>query len=243
MLCPDPMVSAIYGDLISTSAAQVNLVLAHGYAVYSGELRLSGPHHQALLLAPNAIGPKLLQNFRESFPNSHRLIAAFSASSAVHEDLVEIAVGLGFSRSSLVQATFDEETMGDLMSEQGLLCGGVFNLLEWTMEAMANAGIPDALIREECLTELELIASMIRERGPAKTFQAISQVAQCGTIAMKTRLEDSGFKESFMAQMKSVQTREFPKYFRSKDWNQGFHQLAERLSSWEKKLNKGETNS
>jgi ketol-acid reductoisomerase len=237
MLCPDDATPMIYGDILANCPAPIRLVLAHGYVVYSGDLKLNSPLHQVTLLAPKAIGPKLRQNFLETFPLPHRLVAAITAPKESLEFLKEIARGLGFSDPAMVQATFDEETIGDLMSEQGLLCGGAFNLLEWTMEAMAKAGIPDALIREECLTELELIAGMIRERGPAQTFKMISQAAQCGTIAMAERLEASKLKQGFMAQMETVQNREFAKFYKSKEWRAKALAFTDRLSVWEDRLN------
>jgi len=241
MLCPDMAIPGIYGDFIASSPAPVRLILAHGYVIYSGDLKLTQPLHQAALLAPKAIGPKLLQNFQSSFPHPHSLVAAFSAPPGEAEVLTQIARGIGFDSKSLVPATFDEETIGDLISEQGLLCGGALNLLEWTMEAMAKAGIPDALIREECLTELELIAGMIRERGPARTFQTISQAAQCGTIAMANRLEAAKLKEGFMAQMETIQNREFAKFFQSQGWRSQAKEFVDRLTKWEERLKKTES--
>jgi len=101
--------------------------------------------------------------------------------------------------------------------------------------------VPEALIREECLTELELIAGMIRERGPATAFQAISQVAQCGTIAIANRLRDSGFKEQFLNQMENIQNEEFSKLFRSQDWRLQAKELVQNLKGWEERLNRVNT--
>ncbi len=242
MLCPDSLIASIYEEWISHSSAEIRLILAHGYSVYSDELQLKSPRHQATLLAPKAIGPKLLQGFRDSFPHPHRLVAAFTrpSSESDSEYLIQIARSLGFDRKALVPASFEEEAIGDLISEQGLLCGGVMNLLEWTLEAMAKAGVPPALIREECLTELELIAGLLREKGPAKTFQSISQAAQSGTIAMANRLESSGFKKEFLAQIASVQDRKFVNYFQSGDWRQSANDFTARLSRWEKYLEKAD---
>ena len=64
LLCPDGVIASIYREYLFTSPAEIRLILAHGFVMYSGELRLAGPHHQVTLLAPKAIGPKLLQNFQ-----------------------------------------------------------------------------------------------------------------------------------------------------------------------------------
>jgi ketol-acid reductoisomerase len=236
MLCPDSSIVPIYQQWIATSPAKVRLILAHGYAIYSGELQFDKPFHQATLLAPKAIGPKLLENFHAHFPGHHSLVAAFNSPADSQSELIQIAQGLGFDPKNLVPATFDQETIGDLISEQGLLCGGVFNLLNWTMEAMTRAGVPDALIQEECLTELELIAGMVRSRGPGKTFQAISQNAQAGTIAMGKILEKAGVKEKLLEQAEQIENRSFVKYFQSGDWIPLAEELKNKLNSWDQRF-------
>lgn len=240
MLCPDPLIAPLYRDFIANFSGNVRLILAHGYAIYSGDLKMRTPLHRPLLLAPKAIGPKLLENYKSTFPHPHSLVAAFFAPALGfdedQEGLTRIARGLGFSPESLVTASFDEEAIGDLMSEQGLLCGGIFKLLEWTLEAMTAAGIPERLIREECLSELELIAGLIRERGPSQTFRSISQVAQGGTIAMANRFENSGFKEAFLAQMEEIKNRKFAQSFQSGAWKEKSLDFANRLATLEKRL-------
>jgi ketol-acid reductoisomerase len=238
MLCPDGIIAPVYRDFLQSSPAQIRLILAHGYVVYAQELNLAGPHHRATLLAPKAIGPKLLQNFQRTFPAPHHLAAAFWAASEDQEALMGIARDLGFDRSSLIDATFEQEAIGDLISEQGLLCGGIFNLLELSMNSMQKAGIPEALIQEECITELELIAGLIRERGIAQSFQAISQAAQCGTAAMAEKLEAAGIQEIFNTQADFVQSREFVQYFRSQKWQDRIRQFTSRLSIWEERFKK-----
>lgn len=242
LLCPDSEIPHVYDELLRTYPYPLRILLAHGYALYSQQLRLDSPLHQAFLLAPKAIGPKLLQNFLASFPNPHSLVAAISSTSpdfsntaidSDHRTHFKIARALGFDENSLVATSFEKEAIGDLISEQGLLCGGVFNLLDWTIQAMEAAEIPPALIREECLTELELIASLIREKGPASAFSAISQAAQAGTIAMSERLTASGFKSEFDKQMKTILTREFVNYCSSNRWKPAAEELKNRLESFE----------
>jgi ketol-acid reductoisomerase len=233
-LCPDSAIGDLYAALLSDVVAPLTLILAHGYAVYAGDLKTKNPAHEIALLAPKAIGPKIWQLFQERKPGeSHRLVAGFHASIERESSIRELALSMGFSKANLARATFEQETIGDLLSEQGLLCGGVFTLLEWTLKAMQDAGVPAALIREECLTELELIAGLLRERGPSSTFKAISQAAQCGTIAMQERLEASNAREFFEAQLQDVLSKKFVQDFRSGEWKPKARALTERLARWE----------
>jgi ketol-acid reductoisomerase len=236
MLVPDHLIGPLYRDHLAQVERPLTLVLAHGYAVYSGELARMAPGHEAALLAPKAIGPKLAAAGREARAAghaSHSLRAAFFASPAREPLVRQLASGLGFAPENLIPASFAQETVGDLISEQALLCGGVFNLIEWTMQAMRDAGVPPALIKEECLTELELIAGLVRARGASETLGLISQAAQCGTILMRRRLEAAGVPDTIARQADSVVKGEFTEAMRDPAWRAELEMLRGRLARLE----------
>ena len=235
MLCPDSEVAKVYSEYLANLSVSLRLILAHGFAMYSQDLKLMQPNHSCLLLAPKAIGPKLQQHFEKNFPAPHSLVAAFFSEDSTEVPLLKsLGKGIGFKDESLVWADFSQETIGDLISEQGLLCGGTFNLLLMTAEAMIRAGIPPELVREECITELELIAGMLREKGPGQTFRSISQAAQCGTVTMSHIFQDPSFKKEFQSQCQSVQNKEFANTFRKGDWQKGAESLQQSLDKLEK---------
>jgi ketol-acid reductoisomerase len=236
MLCPDTAIGPMYREYLAALDTPLTLILAHGYAVYARELAPARPAHELALFAPKAIGPKIWALYQDARGGTHRLVAGFQSSPDRESQLREFARAMGFAPENLARATFEQEAVGDLLSEQGLLCGGVFTLLEWTLEAMRDAGIPEALMREECLTELELIAGLMRERGPATTFRAISQAAQCGTVAMQDKLNQSNARGFFKAQLQEVLDRRFADHFRSNRWKPAAEALTARLEDWEKKL-------
>lgn len=240
MLTPDQLIGPVYRDFIARARRPLTLILAHGYAVYSGDLKPSYEgDHEAALFAPKAIGPKLRSEFQASRP--HRLVAGFHATESREKVMRELATGLGFDEKNLVRASFAEEAVGDLISEQTLLCGTVFTFLEWTMQAMSEAGVPEALIAEECLTELELIAGLLREKGPASTFRAISQAAQCGTVLMASELEKIGCRELVKKRAEQITSKQFVSDMRDENrWKGKAAELHKRLSVWEKRLKKGD---
>jgi ketol-acid reductoisomerase len=234
MLCPDSSIGVIYDDVLAPLETGLTVILAHGYAVYAGDLKSHKPQHEIALLAPKAIGPKIWSLFQETPRGEyHRLVAGYHASAEREADVRAMAEAMGFALERLVQASFEQEAIGDLLSEQGLLCGGLFTLMEWTMETMRKAGVPPALIHEECITELELIAGLLRERGPATTSKTISQAAQCGTVAMQTRLEQSNAREHFQAQLDEVISKRFVDEFREGSWKRKAEALTQRLLRWE----------
>jgi ketol-acid reductoisomerase len=230
---PDDIIGTLYRELVANVARPLTFILLHGYAVYAGQLKDLAPGHELALLAPKAIGPKLAAAAREAGQGTHQLVAGFHASEARRPQLIALARSLGFAPENLVPATFEQEAVGDLISEQALLCGGVFNLIEWTYEAMRSAGIPERLIREECLTELELIAGLVRAHGPAVTFGKISQAAQCGTLAMRDRLEAAGVPQAIARQAEDVVSRRFVAAMNDPEWRNRARELKARLAKLE----------
>ncbi len=91
-----------------------------------------------------------------------------------------------------------------MISEQLLLCGGVFSLLEWTIQEMQKAGIPEALIHEECITELGLIANVLKKRGLEGTVNVISDSAKAGAVMMREKLIQHGLPALLHQQAQEV---------------------------------------
>lgn len=220
LLIPDRAIPGFYAELLSAVPHALSLVLAHGYAAaFGGLVPRSG--HAVMLLAPKAIGPELRRAFVEGRGSHGLKAAAFGEVSA-------LARGLGVVPENLIPADFRSETVGDLISEQLLLCGGVFPWLGVTMERMRAQGVPEALIREECLTELELVARVLRAEGPSGAFRKISEAAQFGTARMFERLERIGFMEAAAAQAEESASGEFAAKYAREDSTRAI----ERFAAW-----------
>ncbi len=218
--CPDRVIGEVYERYLAAIPKKINLVFLHGFAVWSKSIEKNSegtaarnPLHTLNLLAPKAIGPELREaivHARASQPNSrspsHTLKAAlFTANPEARAQILSLATeGLGFKAEHLIPATFEQETVGDLISEQLLLCGGLFSLLEWTIQEMQAAGVPEALIQEECITELGLIVNVLRKRGLAATIEAISDSAKAGAVMMRERFLAHGLPSVLHTQAQEV---------------------------------------
>jgi len=228
--CPDRKIGEVYTQFISDYRGPLHLVLIHGYAVWSGDLPVhqdeenlglstANDSHTVNLLAPKAIGPELraaIYTVNSQFtvanaPRTTPLKAAFFAPNENAKSvLLSLATeGLKFSREHLIPGTFDQETVGDLISEQLLLCGGLFSLLEWTVKEMKEAGIPDALIQEECITELELVARVLKTKGLKGTVDAISDSAKAGAVMMRKKFIEHKLPELLHEQAQEVINKKF----------------------------------
>ena len=218
LLIPDRAIPGFYTEWLAQVPHALELVLAHGYAAAFGGL---APHsgHDLALLAPKAIGPELRRAYVEG-RGTHGLKAA------IYGNVALLAAGLGITPAHQIPADFRSECVGDLISEQLLLCGGVFPWLGVTMERMRAQGVPEALIREECLTELELVARVLRVEGPSGAFRKISEAAQFGTARMFERLERMGFVEAASAQAEESASGEFAKLYVREDSTRAIARFA-----------------
>jgi ketol-acid reductoisomerase len=205
-LCPDQTIGSLYREFLAPLQQPLSIVLAHGFAVQSGALASAPSEHELNLLAPKVIGPKLAEGIRSG---AHSHIAAVHFGPHSRTLLTKIATALGFQADRLIPASFEQETVGDLLSEQGLLCGGVFTLLLWTAKQMREAGVPPTLIKTECITELKLIAELLDELGPAATLEKISPTARAGAALMFETLSNPYTRKQFDARLARVRSGEF----------------------------------
>lgn len=233
LLIPDDQIGPFYERWLRSQGIPLTLFLAHGYAVHTGALAQLSSGHTVRLMAPKSIGPKLSEAFAQAFPQPHQLSAAVTPAGSNGElDPLCTVLGnaLGFSRDRMIPVSFETETIGDLLSEQLLLCGGLATLLEQTVQAMRSAGVPDALIREECITELSLIAGMLQERGVEGTFQKISPTALRGAARARTELLRSGLPEACRNLAAQVLDGRFMSYEKSARCDQEVAELRAALA-------------
>ncbi len=231
MTTPDPAIGEIYQSYLSGRKEPLELVVLHGMAVHTGQLKVSRGHHVSML-APKAIGPKLRSEYEEmkkTRRTHHGLKAAVCPGGSDDRALRALAFGLGFTSTNLISVDFRTETLADWLSEQTLLCGGVFPLLAWTMQTLRKQGVPERLIKEECITELELIASLIRERGPEVAFSKISQLAKAGASVFAHELERLGVKAAIEAQWNALDSGAFEKQLATQSWREWATRLEDDL--------------
>ena len=231
MLCPDLAIAPLYQEVLSPLQLPITLILAHGFAVYAKQLRLSQTQHELALLAPKAIGPKLRAEFVRA--QTHELVAAFYSEPLRQKQVEAVAGGLGFHTKNLVHASFDQEAIGDLISEQILLCGGVFTLLEQARLNMKRVGVPERLIKEECLTELALIADLIKTKGVVGTMNSISEAAQAGASLFYSRALKQGVSELCANVTDAILSRDFVREYETGQWQATWERLKTELSQLE----------
>lgn len=240
LLISDDAIGAFYQKYLSSlENIHLTLVLAHGYSVYSGDLEPAklNKTHEVALFAPKVIGP-LLSAAQFDALSPHGFKAAVNLkqlSSTSQKAVLNLASALGFSGQNLIETTPEVEAMGDLISEQGLLCGGFLTLLKTTAEAMKTAGVPAELITEECLKELGYVVALVEKQGLSGSIdkpgmmQVISDAAKAGTVFAAHEFENHSVPIAIQNLTRMIQQKIFVKNFRDTNWKNAYGKLAKHL--------------
>ncbi|MFH1223575.1 MAG: MerR family DNA-binding transcriptional regulator [Pseudomonadota bacterium] len=147
-------------------------IFAHGYSVAYQGIKFDA---KKALLAPKAIA-KIM---RSSYVSGETVPAVFCTESSQDRTIIKnVAKKAGLF--PLMQSTFLEETISDLFTEQMLMCGGVPALVVKTFEILKKKGISEEIAAQECVYELSYILDVIKEKGVAGMYEAISPVAMSG---------------------------------------------------------------
>lgn len=163
-----------------------------------------------LLFAPKAIGPKIRESF-DAGMGRHNLCAAVSITEEKNQlqSIQLIADLLGFQRENLLPIEARLEAMGDLLSEQWILCGTLLTFLQWTEAKMLAWGIDPRIVRAECIEELGLIANLLKERGSHETIASISETARLGVLKIQERLDQKGLYKEFEVSAAEIESGYF----------------------------------
>jgi len=141
-----------------------------------------------VLVAPKGWGAKLRENFKKGGGLFGVLAVEEDKSQKAWSKAMAVAEGLGLCRVGTVNATFDQETHADLLSEQAVLCGPVPFLVDKCFRFLLSKGIPAEMALQECVRELQIVVDLINERGLEQTLKGASLAARYGGLKAATFL-------------------------------------------------------
>lgn len=154
---------------------------AHGYSIYYLKIKTEV---RKVLLAPKAIATVI----RERFFNNKPIPTAYYVENAKDKLISkELAKALGFY--PLIDASFKEETVSDLYTEQALLCSSLPYFMLMTFNKLTENNFNKRLAFEECLNELDYIIQTIKEHGFYEFYKKISPIAFKGAMDFLEVLE------------------------------------------------------
>lgn len=216
MNLPDEAQASVYEKSIRNSSVRY-LIFAHGFNTHFQLIpsQEDGPIH--VLIAPKGAASGLQQYYGK--PEALPAILALqqgSRLSPTNEEKVwieDLAQALGAHPQGLTWASFKDECVCDLFSEQVLLCGGVSQLLKTSYEVLVESGYNPETAYFETLYELKLIVDLIWKQGITGMRAKISPTARYGDITRGHRVIDEHVKTKMKEVLKEIESGEFAKEF------------------------------
>ena len=196
LLIPDhehPPFFQKYGALLPPS----RLIYAHGASLAEYHWEKTYPHLSHLLLAPKAIASELRFQFQTN--GSLGAVHSLEASNNPQQDQIfieDLALDLGITAGPY-PTTFSDETLADLSSEQGLLCGLLPYAALAAFNSLRQRGVTPELALMECWHEVKFIAKVMIDKGPVEFFQMISPNALIGSEYARQLFLDKNYFEKW----------------------------------------------
>ena len=232
MLTPDESHSELL-QILNCYNDKLSLIYAHGYSLYSSDLKEKYNKFNHILLAPKCIAAELRFRFEHK-----QALTCFYSLEFVNEDFKETIIDLSLKIGAhyCYPTTFKEETQADLFSEQTILC----NLLPFGMaesfKALIDKGYSEELAFFECFYEVKLIMDTIYKKGPKDFFNLISPNALIGANQGKKVLFDEDFHLKLSSLLEDIESQKFNKTVSQQMYQSSLDELNE---YWDKNpLNK-----
>lgn len=184
LLVPDQRASSLLAELGPKLESDVLVVLAAGFPIAFPKRRLPS-HCDIVLVAPHGPGRDLAARRPVSgFVGVHR---DYTGSAWQRARAYARAIGL----KPLYESTPVDEAMGDIFGEQALLCGGLLSLTAAVAEVMIKRGLSRQNAYFETVSQLDRLASLLKEGGVDRFWAEISDCAAAGARDAADRIIDS----------------------------------------------------
>ena len=181
-------------------------VFAHGFSVALDDVRTKA---KKILLAPKSIAKLMRHNYLD-----HKPTAVVYSANTDQEILLAKTLSDKLGFAPMIKSSFKEETISDLFTEQVIMCGGVPSLIIEAFELLKSKGISEEIAVQECLFELSYILEVVKEKGIAGMYDAISPVAASGGYKVFSDIEDGGsLKDIFARSFTDIDNKKFMHYF------------------------------
>jgi ketol-acid reductoisomerase len=182
LLTPDHTHLTILQELSSRNflPKESRIIYAHGVSVLKHKINTAFPEYEHLLLAPKSIANMVRSRFLEKRPIAAVSSTEFAKNPKLAEDyLRNLGKNLGFTK--IYSASFKEETLADLLSEQSLLCSLLPYGALHCYNKLREKGVSKEVAYLESWLEVKLIADAMVEMGPESFFKLISPNALLGS--------------------------------------------------------------
>lgn len=213
ILLPDQYQASVYeNDIKPHLSAGKSLVFAHGFNIHFNQI-VPPKDVDVFMIAPKGPGHLVRRTYTEGGGVPCLVAIHQDATGKAMETALAYAMGVGGTRSGVIETNFREETETDLFGEQAVLCGGISALIQAGFETLVEAGYQPEIAYFECLHETKLIVDLIYEGGLAKMRHSISDTAEYGDYVTGRRVVTEETKKEMKAVLKDIQEGRFARDF------------------------------
>src|SRR5438128_99720 len=208
---PDTKQPAAYEkDIAPNLGKGKTLLFSHGFSIHFKTI-VPPKEVDVILVAPKGPGHIVRRQFTEG-KGVPALIAVYQSPSKKGKKIASAcAKGIGGTRASVIETTFQEEAETDLFGEQTVLCGGLSALVLAGYETLVEAGYQPEMAYFECLHELKLIVDLMNEAGISGMRFSISETAKWGDVSVGPKIVDASVKKRMKTALKDIQSGKFAK--------------------------------
>lgn len=203
VLAPDHKHKEIYEKSIQKNlSSRKTLIFAHAYSIYF-ELIKPPEYVDVILVAPHGPGVLVRKLFLEGKGVTSFIAVKQDYSGKALDKALAYAKGIGSTKVGAILTTFKDEAIGDLFSEQAVLCGGLSELLKSGFETLVESGLSPENAYLECVYQLDLIVELVKKYGIAGMFDRISQTAEYGSYVSGKKVINKNQMKNILSKIKN----------------------------------------
>jgi ketol-acid reductoisomerase len=218
LLTPDEVIGAVYREIEPHLREGAALGFSHGLAIH---FKVVEPRSDldVFLLAPKGPGSALRSLYQEGKGMYALWAVAQDRNGGAREIALAYGRAIGCARAGLIASSFGEECESDLFNEHAVVWGPVPEIMLAGFDVLVEAGISPEVAYLECVGELNLLAGLMEQRGPAGMREAISNAAELGALLGGPRLIDDGVRQRMRAILSEIRAGRFADELREEEAN------------------------
>lgn len=195
---------AFWPTLKSLLQPKHTLIFAHGFSiVYQEQTHVDLPQNiDVILVAPKGSGVSMRQNFTKGLGFAASMAVEQDVSGEAHQKALSHALAIG--AHTVFETTFEKEVYSDLVSERGIILGGLMGMMEAQFNVLRQHGHSSEEAFNDTVEEVtEWLARMVGDVGFDGLLKNCSQTAQWGALKWRHTFREA-LKPVFEDLYKSV---------------------------------------
>ncbi len=226
ILLPDEIQASVYeNEIMEYMLSGKTLSFSHGFNIVYGLIK--PPRGvDVIMVAPISPGSEARAAYLEG-KGVPAIVAVYkNETGGARETALAMAKAMKFTKTGVMEGTFEQETFTDLFGEQVVLCGGLTELVKQGYDTLVENGYPPEMAYFECLHQVELVARLLRKGGLNGMWHEVSNTAEYGGRTVGPKIVPPIVKEEMLGILKKIESGKFAKEF-MKEYREGMPKLNE----------------